>query len=96
MDKVRAIWATVVAFVMRRRIVRGATLACAVSMPVLAGGVAHATTTSDPLAGAGTSLVSKLVGNFTTYVIPAVATVILAVYAFKLIVKMGTRFLNRA
>jgi hypothetical protein len=57
---------------------------------------AYATTPADPLNGAGDDLVSNLLGNFTTYVIPAIASVILAVYAFRLIVKMGTRFLNRA
>lgn len=65
--------------------------------PVLVGSsAAYATTPSDPLDGAGTDLVNALVSNFTTYVIPAVVTVILAVYAFKMIVKLGTRFLNRA
>lgn len=78
----------------RKAVVMGATSVAMTS--VLVGGPAYATTTTDPLNGAGTALVTKLVSNFTTYVIPAVVTVILAVYAFKMIVKLGTRFLNRA
>lgn len=98
-NKVSSIVARVLAFVAylkgRKSVVAGAV---AVTMtPVLVGSSsAWATTTTDPLNGAGTNLVNKLVGNFTTYVIPAVVTVILAVYAFKMIVKLGTRFLNRA
>jgi len=57
---------------------------------------AHATTTSDPLNGAGQDLVNDLLANFTTYVIPVVGGLIIAVVAFKLIVKLGTRFMNRA
>lgn len=80
----------------RKSVVRAATLLTAVSVPVFAGGVANATGPTDPLNGAGQGLVDDLLTNFTTYVIPAVAGVILAVYAFKMIVKLGTRFLNRA
>lgn len=94
----RQIIARVLAFVAylrgKRAVVAAASTMAAAS--VLVGSPAYATTTTDPLNGAGTALVNKLVGNFTTYVIPAVVTVILAVYAFKMIVKLGTRFLNRA
>lgn len=79
----------------RRSVVAAA--AAMTAAPLLVGAPAYASTTgTDPLNGAGTDLVSALVSNFTTYVIPAVVTVIVAVYAFKMIVKLGTRFLNRA
>lgn len=78
----------------RRSVVAAATALTAA--PLLVGAPAYASTTTDPLNGAGTDLVQALVTNFTTYVIPAVVTVIVAVYAFKMIVKLGTRFLNRA
>lgn len=82
----------------RKSIVRAATALTLAATPVvvMSGSSAYATTTTDPLNGAGTNLVNKLVSNFTTYVIPAVVTVIATVYAFKMIVKLGTRFLNRA
>lgn len=79
----------------RKSVVATASLLAAAAVPVMAGAPAYATTT-DPLNGAGTDLATSLVDNFTTYVIPAVVTIILAVYAFKMIVKLGTRFLNRA
>lgn len=93
--------ARVVAFVAycrnRRAVVRAATLLTAVSVPVLVGGTAHADATpADPLGGAGQDLVNDLLANFQTYVIPVVGALIIAVVAFKLIVKLGTRFMNRA
>lgn len=62
----------------------------------LLGGTANATTPADPLGGAGSDLVDSMLQNFKLYVIPVVGGIILAVVAFKLIVKLGTRFMNRA
>lgn len=92
---IRTVWALIVSFLSRKAVSRTA-VALTTTAVLVTPGVANATTTTDPLNGAGTSLVSSLLTNFTTYVIPAVGGVILAVYAFKMIVKLGTRFLNRA
>lgn len=94
MTMLRILWATIVAFCQRKAVARSAAAMTGVAA-IVGGSPAYATTT-DPLGGAGTTLASSLVSNFTTYVIPAVVTIILAVYAFKMIVKLGTRFLNRA
>lgn len=68
----------------------------AVLATLLSAGTAHASTPADPLGGAGSDLTSSLLTNFTTYVIPAVVTILVAVIAFKLIVKLASRFMNRA
>lgn len=97
---IRQIVARVLAFVAymkgRKAVVRTATVLTVAATPILVGGTAHATAPVDPLNGAGQGLVDDLLTNFTTYVIPAVAGVILAVIAWKMIVKLGTRFFNRA
>lgn len=50
----------------------------------------------DPLNGQGMLLVSSTVNVFTTYIVPAVVLVLVSVYAFRMIARVGTRFLNRA
>lgn len=90
------IWATIVAFLSRKAVARSATALTTAAVLVSAGSSPASATAVDPLNGAGSNLVSDLLENFTTYVIPAVGGIILAVYAFKMIVKLGTRFLNRA
>lgn len=96
MQKIRNMVAVILAFLGRKSVTRAATALTTSAVLVGAGSVPSYATTTDPLNGAGTDLVGSLLENFTTYVIPAVGGVILAVYAFKMIVKLGTRFLNRA
>lgn len=95
MQKIHMVLAVIRAFFARKAVARAASVITAGAVLVTPSG-AYAATSTDPLNGAGTSLVNSLLTNFTTYVIPAVGGVILAVYAFRLIVKMGTRYLNRA
>lgn len=96
-SKILALVVTVRAFLLSkmhsRKVQAGA--AALTMAPMLVGTPAYATTT-DPLGGAGTDFITALLTNFTTYVIPAVVSLIVAVYAWKVIVKVGTRFLNRA
>lgn len=60
------------------------------------GTVTPPTSPADPLDGKGMKLVDDSVSIFTAYVIPAVILILLVVYAWRMSVKLGTRFLNRA